>query len=103
MVGSANMIFGGGPIYTADRRRQRLVRAVGSDGSPATAVAVTAGAIVAVGSESGGDIADIRGPVTERADLDSPSDQAGEDLASLIWTVWVKTLFCFRSDRKKAP
>src|SRR5262245_11154489 len=69
VTGHANLIFGGGPIYAADRGRQRLVRAIAPDGSPATAVAVSAGAIVAVGSESGGAINHLCGPGTERIDL----------------------------------
>jgi predicted amidohydrolase YtcJ len=69
MTRYADIIFGGGPIYTADRGRQRLVRAIAADGSPATAVAVAAGAIVAVGSESGGTVAHLYGPATERIDL----------------------------------
>jgi len=69
MARYAELIFGGGPIYTADRTGRRLVRAIAPDGSPATAVAVAAGAIVAIGSESAGAVADLAGPVTERVDL----------------------------------
>jgi predicted amidohydrolase YtcJ len=52
MTGSADVIFAGGPVYTADRGGRRLVRATAADGRPATAVAVARGAIAAVGSES---------------------------------------------------
>jgi predicted amidohydrolase YtcJ len=69
MARYADLIFGGGPIYTADRAGRRLVRAIAPDGSRATAVAVAAGAIVAVGSESAGDLATLAGPATERIDL----------------------------------
>jgi predicted amidohydrolase YtcJ len=69
MARYADLIFGGGPIYTADRAGHRLVRAVASDGSPATAVAICAGAITAIGSQSAGDVADLAGAATERIDL----------------------------------
>jgi predicted amidohydrolase YtcJ len=69
MARYADLIFGGGPIYTADRSGRRLVRAIAADGSQATTVAVAAGAIVAVGSESAGDLATLTGPATERIDL----------------------------------
>ena len=69
MAEQADMILGGGPIYTADPAGRRLVRATAPDGSPASAVAVAAGAIVAIGSPSDGHIDDLSGPATERIDL----------------------------------
>ncbi len=69
MTGSADVVFGGGPVYTADRGGRRLVRATAADGRPATAVAVADGAIVAVGSESDDAVADLAGRHTERVDL----------------------------------
>ncbi len=69
MAGHADVIFGGGAVYTTDRSGRRLVRATASDGGPATEVAVTGGAIVAVGSAADGAAADLAGPRTERVDL----------------------------------
>jgi len=65
----ADVIFGGGAIYTADRTRRRLIRAAAPGGSPASAVAVADGAIAAVGSEDDTVFSDLRGPSTERVDL----------------------------------
>jgi predicted amidohydrolase YtcJ len=69
MAVQADVIFGGGAIYTADRSGRRLVRATAADGSPATEVAVTGGAIAAVGSASDGAATDRAGRGTERVDL----------------------------------
>ena len=69
MAGHADVIFGGGAVYTTDRSGRRLVRAMASDGGPATDVAVAGGAIVAVGSAADGVAADLTGPRTERVDL----------------------------------
>ncbi|MDR2986787.1 MAG: amidohydrolase [Nocardiopsaceae bacterium] len=69
MARYAEMIFSGGPVYTADPGGRRLIRATAADGSPATAVAVAAGAIAAIGSRSWGSVADLDGPCTERIDL----------------------------------
>jgi predicted amidohydrolase YtcJ len=69
MARYADLIFGGGPIYTADHAGRRLVRAVAPDGSPATAVAISARSITAIGSQSAGDVADLAGTATERIDL----------------------------------
>ncbi len=65
----ADVIFGGGAIYTADRTGRRLIRAAAPGGSPASAVAVADGAIAAVGSEDDTVFSDLRGPSTERVDL----------------------------------
>ncbi len=69
MAGHADVIFGGGAVYTADRSGRRLVRAMAADGSPATEVAVAGGTIAAVGSATDGAAADLAGPRTERVDL----------------------------------
>jgi predicted amidohydrolase YtcJ len=69
MAGYADMIFSGGPVYTADPGGRRLIRATAADGSPATAVAIAAGGIVAVGSQSDGAVADLNGPATEGIEL----------------------------------
>ena len=69
MAVSADVIFSGGPVYTADRRGRRLVRATAADGSPATSVAVAGGAIVAVGADGDEAVAGLAGPGTERIDL----------------------------------
>jgi predicted amidohydrolase YtcJ len=69
MAAHADVIFGGGPVYTADRSGRRLVRAAADDGSPATSVAVAGGTIVAVGAEASEQVAGLAGPGTERVDL----------------------------------
>jgi len=69
MAGHADLIFGGGAVYTADPSGRRLVRAAAADGSPATAVAVSGGAIVAVGKESDERVGGLAGARTERVDL----------------------------------
>ncbi len=69
MAAHADVIFAGGPVYTADPSGRRLVRATAADGRPATEVAVTGGAIAAVGSGSDGAAAGRAGPRTERVDL----------------------------------
>src|SRR5262245_38154668 len=69
MPGYADVIFGGGAIYTADPTGRRMIRATSPDGRPATAVAVADGTIVAVGVETDAAFADLTGPRTERVDL----------------------------------
>ena len=59
MAGHADVIFGGGAIYTADPGGRRLVRATAPDGQPATAVAVAGGTVTAVGA---GDAASLGRP-----------------------------------------
>src|SRR5216683_1859882 len=61
----ADLVFTGGPVYTADAARREAVRARagGPDGPPATAVAVRGGRIVAVGSDD--DVREVIGPRTE--------------------------------------
>ena len=67
MAGYADVIFGGGAIYTAGPGGRRLVRATAPDGQPAAAVAVAGGAVVAVGTAD--EAAVLAGPRTEFADL----------------------------------
>ena len=69
MAGHADVIFDGGAIYTADPGGRRLVRATAADGSPASAVAVAQGAVVALGSQSCESVAELAGPSTERIDV----------------------------------
>src|SRR5215467_10119478 len=65
----ADVIFSGGPAYTADAAGRRLVPASAPDGRPASAVAVGAGAIMAVGADGDEVFADLAGPRTERVEL----------------------------------
>jgi predicted amidohydrolase YtcJ len=69
MAGHADVIFDGGAIYTADPGGRRLVRATAADGSPASAVAVAKGAVVALSSQSCESVAELEGPSTERIDV----------------------------------
>jgi predicted amidohydrolase YtcJ len=65
MARTADLIFAGGPVYTADQAGRRLGPAVAGDG----AVAVAAGRVIAVGPADDSEIADLRGPRTEIVDL----------------------------------
>ena len=65
MASHAELIFGGGPVYTADPAGRRMVPATAGDGRPANSVAVGGGAILAVGNEGDAAIDDLRGPATE--------------------------------------
>jgi predicted amidohydrolase YtcJ len=65
----AELVFSGGPIYTADASRRRVARAVGADGRPATAVAVVAGRIAAIGDAADEDIAALMDSRTDVVDL----------------------------------
>src|ERR1022692_1217438 len=67
MAHYADVIFGGGAVYTADASGRRLIVATTPDGQPATAVAVAGGTVVAVGAAD--DAAVLAGPKTEFADL----------------------------------
>ncbi|MGB6457283.1 MAG: amidohydrolase [Streptosporangiaceae bacterium] len=69
MTRHAERVFAGGPVYTADASRRRVVQAVAADGRPATAVAVADGRIAAVGDVADGDIADLIDSRTEVVDL----------------------------------
>ncbi len=60
---AADLIFSGGPVYTADAARRSMAAAARDtpgDGPPADAVAVRGGRIVAVGGTR--EIQDLAGP-----------------------------------------
>jgi predicted amidohydrolase YtcJ len=65
----AQLLFAGGPVYTADASGRRIVAATRDDGSPATAVAVAGGRIAAIGAGGDRDIRDMTGPATDIVDL----------------------------------
>ena len=66
----ADLVFTGGMSYTPDRSRRRLVPVTATPGGPpASAVAVRAGKIVAVGAAADRVIADLIGPKTEVVQL----------------------------------
>jgi predicted amidohydrolase YtcJ len=67
----ADLVFSGGPVYTPDQARRRLVPAgpAAGDGPQATAVAVAGGKIAAVGTAGDPQIRDLTGPATEVIDL----------------------------------
>jgi predicted amidohydrolase YtcJ len=65
----AQLVFAGGPVYTADAAGRRLVAAAGPGGRPATAVAVTGGVITAIGDAEDDYFGDVTGPGTEVVDL----------------------------------
>ena len=64
----ADLIFTGGPVYTADQARRRLVAAA-SGGPAASAVAVAGGRILAVAAAGDQQVRDWTGPATEVIDL----------------------------------
>jgi len=65
----AELVFAGGPIYSADPSRRRVIPAAAPDGRPASAVAVVGGRIEAIGDAADSDIKDLIGPATEVIDL----------------------------------
>jgi predicted amidohydrolase YtcJ len=69
MSGHADVIFGGGAVYTANSGGSRLIPATEADGRPVTVVAVRDGAIIAVGTDDDDSLADLNGPATEIIDL----------------------------------
>jgi predicted amidohydrolase YtcJ len=69
MPENADVIFAGGAVYTAGASGVRMIRAVGPDGSPASAAAIAGGRIVAVGDAADADFAAVRSPRTEFVDL----------------------------------
>ncbi len=69
MSGYADLIFGGGAIYTADSTGRRLVLASGADGRPADSVAVADGKIAVVAAAGDSVLRDLTGPRTERVSL----------------------------------
>ena len=69
MSSYADVIFAGGPIYTADSSGRRMVGATTRRGHPAEAVAVAGGTIVAVATSDEAELRELRGPATELIDL----------------------------------
>ncbi len=69
MAKHAELVFAGGPIYTASADRRRVVRAPGPGGRPATAVAVADGRVAAVGDPADRDFADLIDRRTDVVDL----------------------------------
>jgi predicted amidohydrolase YtcJ len=69
MAEHAELVFSGGPVYTPDSNRRRMVRATGPDGRPASAVAIAGGRVVAVGDATDGQVRDLIGAATEVVDL----------------------------------
>jgi predicted amidohydrolase YtcJ len=69
MTDQADLVFAGGPVYTADASRRRIVRAAAADGSPASTVAVTNGRITAVAAADDAQFRELTGPGTEVIDL----------------------------------
>jgi predicted amidohydrolase YtcJ len=65
----AELVFAGGPVYTADASRRRMVAAAAADGRPASAVGVVRGRIEAIGTADDADIQDLIGPATQVVDL----------------------------------
>ena len=65
MSSYADVIFAGGPIYTADASGRRMVGATTRAGRPAEAVAVAGGKIVAVATADDAELRELRGPDTE--------------------------------------
>src|SRR6266581_6249874 len=65
----ADVVFGGGALYTSDSSGRRLIPPTAADGRPATSAAVRGGVIVAVGDAADGAITDLKGPGTELVDL----------------------------------
>ena len=61
----ADLIFTGGPVYSADPAGRRVIPATAPGGGPATAVAVRNGRIAAVGDAPGSEIRDLAGPRTQ--------------------------------------
>lgn len=69
MSSYADVIFAGGPIYTADSSGRRMIGAMTRHGRPAEAVAVAGGKIVAVATLDDAELRELRGPDTERIEL----------------------------------
>jgi predicted amidohydrolase YtcJ len=65
----AELLFAGGPIYTADPTRRQMMPAMSANGRPASAVAVASGRIAALGDTGDREFLDLIGPVTEVVDL----------------------------------
>jgi len=65
----ADLVFAGGAIYTADGTGRQMTRAAAADGSPASALAVTGGRIMALGGAGDRDLRDLTGRGTQVVDL----------------------------------
>ncbi|HET9897332.1 MAG TPA: amidohydrolase family protein [Streptosporangiaceae bacterium] len=65
MAQHADVIFSGGPVYTAGPDVRRLARATTDDGRPADAVAVTGGKVAAVTTADDPVVRDLAGQDTE--------------------------------------
>jgi len=65
----AELVFAGGPIYTADATRRQMAPATSADGRPASAAAVIGGRIALLADAHDRDIADLIGPATHVVDL----------------------------------
>src|ERR1039458_4507630 len=69
MASYADVIFSGGPVYTAGASGRRVLPAGADGGQPASAVAVGDGRIVAVGDAADAEMLGLAGPATEMAAL----------------------------------
>ncbi len=69
MSSYADVIFSGGPVYTADAAGRRMVAATIEDGRPADTVAVAGGKIIAVSAADDGEVRELKGPATEIVSL----------------------------------
>jgi predicted amidohydrolase YtcJ len=65
----ADLLFSGGPVYSADATGRQMTQVTGPGGQPATAVAVAGGRIAAVGSPDDEQLRELTGPGTEVVDL----------------------------------
>jgi predicted amidohydrolase YtcJ len=65
----ADVIFTGGPVYSADKNLRGLNRAALASGAPADCVAVAGGRIAAVGAAADSRMTELRGPLTEIVNL----------------------------------
>ncbi len=65
----AELVFAGGPVYTADATRRQMAPAMSSGGRPASAVAVVGGRIAALGDTRDREFLDLIGPATDVVDL----------------------------------
>jgi predicted amidohydrolase YtcJ len=69
MTSHADVIFTGGPVYTAEPGGRRAGPAVLTGGRPASAVAVTGSRIAVIADAADRDLRDLAGPLTEVVDL----------------------------------
>jgi predicted amidohydrolase YtcJ len=65
----AELVFTGGPVYTADAAGRRVVRATSPGGRLATAAAVVGGRLAAIGDAHDDHVRELTGPRTEVVDL----------------------------------